>query len=170
MWECLLTKQRPRLKGLWSADSIRSYADLESFFVRFVFKPFSFSPRPWLFSGRPDSVSLCLKGKVLIKFCISVITLSLIAELLDRLIWVCIMLIHESIFGESLIFISVDRISVDSNSLSCLGASFPGSLSLISFSWDEVERQCRNGLRACLWHLILFHLNLSYPHLVTSNS
>ena len=130
-----------------STVSLRSWADLVSFFVRFVFNPFSASP--WLLADVPDSMTLCPKGKVPIILCISGITMALIAESIPR---------------ESLIFISYDRSSIDSSSLSSLGASFPASISLISFSWNDLSRRWGRA-SGSLWLESLF---ITFPNSLSS--
>ena len=116
--------------------SLRSHADLESFFTSFVFGSFQTLPRPLQFEDVPKSKwSFWSKGKLPIRFCISGNTLSFIAELKALLICACIRFISESISWDNLTFISLDNISIDSASLFCLHGPFVSSMFLISFSW-----------------------------------
>ena len=68
----------------WSASSLMSKANLESFFIKFVFDPSGLSPRPIWQSDVPVPIYL-FEREALNYVCISEINLSLMTELMGLL-------------------------------------------------------------------------------------
>ena len=109
--------------------SLRSQADLESFFVNFVFAFFHTFLIPSSSADVHGSTPCRPKGKFSTIFCISGIILSLIAELMALLICDCIRSIIASISRDILAFISPNSVLIDSTSLLSLTGSFLLSMS-----------------------------------------
>ena len=134
-----------RNRVVWSR---RSHADLESFFVSFVF--FHIFPISSSFRDELGPTLCWTKVEFPIMFCISGIILSLIAEFIALLIWVCMKSIILSISLDILAFITPDKVLIDSISLPSPIGSFLLSMSLISFSWDEFSLFRKDWKSCCL--------------------
>ena len=153
--------------------SLRSRAHQESLLVNFVFTTFVSSLLSWILTDVPGSVSLCPGDSEPIFFCISGITLSLIAELMALLIWEFIMFIRGIISWENLMFITFEKPSIDSNNLSCLGISFSALMFLILFSCDsfplvwEKAQGYYNKLSHWWYSLTLFQWSKCFHHLAS---
>ena len=109
----VMTIHQTNCKGLRSVGSLRSKADLETFFVYFAIYPFGLSTRPRLLEDVTASVSFCPKGKFLNNFCIS--GTKPVAKGGIYLTWICVMFINESISNEVL-----EKISYSIDLTKCL--------------------------------------------------